>query len=459
MKAIQAWPFAKKTKYLAFVVLGTAVIAISLLLAGVGYACWYVHNYEQNARTDLLRQAEVIARSLDNEVISTFLKHEAESSSPEIRQIQKYLDTLSRYFSVSHSIYLMGEWPSGEIFFLCGREYSTLAVHSTHCSRHFYARKYYEQTLQSDTGLVIGPFTNPEEGQWVSALTPIHDWVSGSTAAFLGVDTKYVSWQKRLRWPLLGIALLTLLAIACLVVGVWVYHRRYRKDNAHRAFFWEPLCLATFGLLVTIAGTCHIQQSERQRQKALFLQVASRSTEDIANIFSEIKMSELEGLSGYLETVEDLSNEKFIRFSQHLVKNSMVQALAWVPAVPAETITEFEASMRALLGQNFAVWQFNANLEKEAVFDRPVYYPVAYFYPAEGKEFMYGFDEGSELRRAAALRTALEQRLPTASEPLYLADKIATNGRSIVTFYPIFAMHSPGRLRGFGAVFLRIDKL
>ncbi|NLF92804.1 MAG: response regulator, partial [Oligosphaeraceae bacterium] len=293
--------------------------------------------------------------------------------------------------------------------------------------------------------------------------TPIRDQVNSLPIAFLALDMPYDCQRLRhLRWPLMGIAGLTLVEILCVVLGVVHYHRRDRKAGTLCRNYWEPLCLAVFGILLTLAVAWHIRRSELQRQRDLFLRLATRSTGAILRSFAEIRKSELEGLSGYLETSVDLNRAKFIHFSRHLVKNSVVQALAWTPVVPAAAKDAFEAEVAGEWEGDFHIWQLSTTGRKESISvspQRPVYYPVTYFCPEEGNQFTLGFDEGSDPRRRQALEQAVATRLPTATEPISLVHDGSQNGKSIIVFFPIYPYLEPERLIGLATIFLRVEKL
>ncbi|MDD4097547.1 MAG: CHASE domain-containing protein, partial [Lentisphaeria bacterium] len=449
-----------RTGLVQWVMLATALL---VLLAGGGYLGWFVKSHERLWRTDLLYEAEVLAGSLGSEVIAAFAGRDASVVDPEIRRIKDYLHVLDQTFPGIHAIFLMGRSSDSDLFFFCGNGYSTLSAHVEDCPRHALAEATLRQAVRRGEPATVGPFVLGEE-RWVTALTPIVDRVSGQAVAMLGIDTPYVPSSRRLWRQLLGIVLVTLLLAASALVGGQAYCRRQRglaeAAAPSASLLLESWCLAAFGLLLSAVAGWQVRHNELHQQKNVFRQLAGSRTALIAGIFTDIKMTELEALAGYLETVEEPSRENFNRYSAHLVKDSLVQALAWLPAVPASEREAFEAGMRQTRGPDFRIWQVGAGGEPDTAPTgaREVYYPIVYFYPEEGNEAVLGFDHGSEARRRVAAETARDSRLPTATEPIHLVHD-QTGGNSIIVCYPIFSLREPERLRGFTTVMLRLDKV
>ena len=334
------------------------LVVAAVLAAGVGYGHWLVRSHEEALRRDLLRQASQIARSLEYDVTDTFAEAESGKHDEHIERIRDYLQILDQNFSDAHSIYLVGLRDGGDAFFFCGHEYTDASGHAMHCTRHSQSMPDLIELARSGERAEAGPYAH-DQALWLSALAPIRHRVSGKTVALLGMDAEYVSWRTRLVWPLAGVALVTVLMLACVAVGISAFCRRQLYPERRLALLWEPGCLLLFGLLLSAAVSWQIRRNDQLGQKTFFQQLADSRSEIIAGIFAEIRESELAGLVGHLETIADVTQDDFVLYSRHLTKTSLVQALAWMPVVKAEDKAEFEATMRQMWGGRFyglAAW-------------------------------------------------------------------------------------------------------
>ena len=305
---------------------------------------------------------------------------------------------------------------------------------------------------------MAGPYAH-DQALWLSALAPIRHRVSGKTVALLGMDAEYVSWRTRLVWPLAGVALVTVLMLACVAVGIKAYCRRHLHPERRLALLWEPGCLLLFGLLLSAAVSWQIRRNDQLGQKTFFQQLADSRSEIIASIFSEIRESELSGLVGHLETIADVTQDDFVLYSRHLTKTSLVQALAWMPVVKAEDKDEFDAAMRRTRRPDFMVWQHGEDGRREAASGRDLYYPIVNLYPELGHESVVGFDHGSKEERRLALEKAIRVRMPTATESIGVVHDRLRVGKNIIVYAPVFATDGTGRLRGAASLVMRMDKI
>ena len=294
---------------------GTAAAVAAVLLAGAGYAAWVAHSHAQAERHDRLQRAAVIARSLDRDVITAIMSREQDSTSAEVSRLREYLNILDQTFPEVQVVYLLGRRPDGSILFFSGSADADLSVHAAQCERHSQAVAAFTKAVRRGEECLTGPFSGPN-GPWVSALTPIPDRASGRTVALLGMDMTHQGWRQQ-RWrPLLRIVLVTLLLAASAALGGWSYHRRQAKPELQTLPLVEPWCVAFFGLLLAAAAGWQVHQSEQQQQKTMFRQLADSRTETIAEVFSDLQMAELEAMAGYLETIENLTRDKIVRYCQ-----------------------------------------------------------------------------------------------------------------------------------------------
>ena len=85
-----------------------ASATVILLLTGFGLSAWFVRNQEKLLRNNLLFQAGVIGRAINNEAFDTFLAAEPNPDSPGFQRLRDYLRKLDHTLPLVHAIYLLG---------------------------------------------------------------------------------------------------------------------------------------------------------------------------------------------------------------------------------------------------------------------------------------------------------------------------------------------------------------
>jgi PAS domain S-box-containing protein len=161
----------------------------------------------------------------------------------------------------------------------------------------------------------------------------------------------------------------------------------------------------------------------------------------------------LHALASYVETTGDINQENFAAFVAPLVAEVPgIQALEWIPAVPAGDRAAFEQAAAAADFPGFSIVERDAADALSPAAGRGIFYPVRCAFPLESNRKALGFDLGSEPVRRAALMRAAETRQLSATAPVRLLQEQGAQN-AWFSIMPVWggqdAGGAPYRLRGY----------
>jgi PAS domain S-box-containing protein len=200
-----------------------------------------------------------------------------------------------------------------------------------------------------------------------------------------------------------------------------------------------PICLA---VLLTMILFLEVRAGERKRAQLLF----ERRTDHIAqtlmktlSAYSDILYS-IEGLFRSSQEVERSEFAKFVERS--LLRHPGIQALEWIPRVPAKQRAVYEANARQDGYPDFQIKELNPLGQLVPAVPRAAYFPVYYLEPYAGNENALGFNLASNPARLEAMNRARDAGQPIASSRIKLVQE---TGRQfgILIFLPIYATGMP----------------
>jgi len=162
--------------------------------------------------------------------------------------------------------------------------------------------------------------------------------------------------------------------------------------------------------------------------------------------YLDAQLLDLDALRRFLEGTDALTKDSFNKFVQSILERKGVQAVEWVPVVPAQRRAPLErAAAREGLGA-FRIKERAPRGSTIAAKRRDAYYPVYYVAPLKGNEQAVGFDLGSNAIRLDAINAALRRGQPQATARITLVQEKA-NQAGFLVFIPVRS--SSGAVRGF----------
>ncbi len=194
------------------------------------------------------------------------------------------------------------------------------------------------------------------------------------------------------------------------------------------------IMLVALSLLVSLAAWWTAAQWEDARRRAVFREDAQAYARALEVEFQSL-VANVESVADFYGASPAVSTSEFAQFTRPLLRRKpTMQAIEWLPRVPASERVDFEAQVRAEGLEGFAIREWSASGLRPAG-QRPVYFPVHRLEPLTGNSAALGFDLGSEPQRRAALEQACKTGRPAATPPLTLVQETADQ-RGLLIFVP-----------------------
>ncbi len=210
-----------------------------------------------------------------------------------------------------------------------------------------------------------------------------------------------------------------------------------------------PTALTMIAALVATAAA--FVAEARATRAALSARLEMDVREFASRVESTLQLgaNAVRGLSGVFETVKDRDLADFRDVASRMAEFRLgIQALEWIPRVPAETLTAAEDRLSAQWGRNVFLFQRDGDA-RVPVTARAEYFPVAFVYPLKGNEGALGYDLGSNAERSKTLRVSMT----TGSMVATAGVKLVQNGKmGMLLFVPVVhatAQEAQASLKGF----------
>ncbi len=438
-----------------------ALLATLILLAGALYSIWAARDRDRRNRDLYLHRTLQVAAAINPAAVMALKGDSGDLLLPEYHRLRDELRAIGRAFPELRAIYLVGRRDNGECFYFLDNRSDEAPDHCPPGTPLADPDQAVVNACQNGSELVTGPHNGQNEA-WIRCLAPIVDQQAGEIVSALGVEVKTLTWHLNILRAALPGTLLCVLLIAMLL-GAWQLQARRRHNAAHGPLWLRELeCILTFAMGIALSSfiAWHIHNLEEHQRMRAFLQLASSHTNAIAiaRKLSYNDFTELESLADFFSSNNDVSEDEFNTFANHLLKRSMVRLWGWVDVVTQEQRKRYEEQGRQNGHQDFAIVEPGPGGQILSAQTRGYYYPMVYFMPKTGNEQALGFDMGYEPRRRAAIAEAARTQLPTASAPVSHGFKPdAIKGFSIV--HPIFDRSNGTRLRGFATAAIQVEAL
>jgi len=458
---------------------GFALLLLAILMAGGVLTGWMIVAADHTKREDLLAQTQLLAQSLDPEVIQTLGAAAADLQNPGYQRLKEQLILTRAAIPQCRFLYLIDRRLDGKLVFFVDSEDPASKDYASPGQIYEEAPDSYRRVFVTATATTEGP----GGGRWVTGFVPIlarhahlnHPQAVGEAShspdcqagdsrsavlAVLGMDIDARDWNWMLARAALPPAMLSLALVALAVLGRALMQRRTR--NGGPSLRWmrhlESALASAIGLVITLFAVWMVHRSELRDRELAFAQLAASRTDEITESLQSIACTELESLAGFCQNSANISRDEFQSFSAFLTKNPHVQAWEWIAAVPAAEQARFTEEVRAAGWRDFAIWQKDAQGQQVEASDRDIYYPILQATPSSGNETVLGYDLGSDPLCRAALEDAARSGLLISTEPLTLVRETGKE-KELLICRPVFATGQGRRLRGFAVAELRLGTL
>jgi len=403
---------------------GFLVTTALVLVVGVWQSQRLGSAADMQTRTALLIQTATIAQNLPAEQCHRLTFTAADHDLPFFQCLQQQLTAAAEHLNISGLFTLVQR--DGQFFF------GPASSSAGHIKAVLPGTSYRQpppevaKAFSSHQPQLTRLYTD-EFGTSISVYVPIVIDRHTDTVLLVGADLNVRAWQQLIFSAQLPPLLFTLVLLALLATGVAVLANRSRLPSSFRwkLRYAEAALCAVVMLTLTLATIWRTSLAERQGRSAAFVSLAYHQASNIIQELENIR-AKLEGLSRLFNASHDVSELDFKHYTASVDKKGSVQGVAWMPAIPSNSVALFEANARDAGFTSFQVWQFGAHGERIPAKGREILYPARYCEPSAFSGVEVGYDISSEPACAAALRKpALRAGQSAVSEPLTLSG--ATN--------------------------------
>ncbi|WP_405242144.1 CHASE domain-containing protein [Lentisalinibacter salinarum] len=212
-----------------------------------------------------------------------------------------------------------------------------------------------------------------------------------------------------------------------------------------RSFAVGIWCTLALGIAFLVGMAAVFERGLDSRERSLYQDWVDNSAQAAQDGLQRI-LSHLQGLATLLSANPGLTREQFSEFTRptldlHLEHRAMrLIALEWLPKVTDEERRSIDAWGREHGVPDFRILERRGVLDLTARATRPVYFPILYQQPLEGRRSMIGFDYHSEPARVAAMRRAAASGRMAVSERIRLYRLEGDYG--IVAVAPVYEVKS-----------------
>ncbi len=445
------------------------LLATTLLLGSLCMA-WLVHRRDQELRAGLLQSTQMVAQALNLQQVRR-LSMAGEATQAASQRIRRQLATVREAVPQCHLIHLLGRDAQGRITELADSQSSASDPLQSLTHLDLGSPGALDTVWTTGRSLVVGPYRKAQ-GTWISGVVPIPDHqtapilptnVTPTTQgpppilAVVRLDLDAHAWRSTLWRQALPPALVTVVLLLLLGFTPRFLLRRTQSPAPGWMRHLEPGLVVTTGLCLALGAgwVFHVREASDRRQA--FLHLATSQTEPVARRLEFLRDTELESLGRFCESTGGPPAEAFAQFTAFLVRNPAVAAWEWIPLVPREQRTQFEAAVRGEGFPDYRIWERNSQGRAIPATDRPVYFPILRVAPRVGNERLLGLDPSPAPQPRAALEEAARTGQITSTEAIQ-----PSSGTSLESW---MAVHRPvfqrdtGRLRGFAVAVLRTGSL
>jgi PAS domain S-box-containing protein len=257
----------------------------------------------------------------------------------------------------------------------------------------------------------------------------------------------------------------------------------YAKNNMENSITYEaprrpggrcsrPLVATlVLGILLSVSASYLTWKWQEERQTVRFTNEANNLVIAVRDAIKQIH-TELQGLASMYSLNEGVSRANFYHFVApyfsylNPLYNLSIQALEWIPRVPANQRDRYEEMARQDGFPGFQITENSPPGQMVRAGARQEYFPVYYVEPFHGNERALGYDLASNPERRQALRLSRDSGEPVATAPIRLVQEKGRQ-KGFLIFWPVYqegvqlksSTERRAALRGFVLGVFRIGSL
>jgi len=228
----------------------SALLAGSLLL-GVIISGWVLVSADRGMRSDLLKQAQLVAHTINIEDIQALTGSALDQDAPEYQSLKQFLIDAQKTDIQFRFLYLMGLKGDGSIVILVDAEPGDSPDYAPPGEPYAEASEVVRRVFESKVAAVDGPVSD-RWGTWVSPLVPIINPITGEVIAVVGIDIAADDWY----WGLAARSALPIgLILVILILSIAAFAATRKVKYASHPTLKNMLLPISAILLLLVAGS------------------------------------------------------------------------------------------------------------------------------------------------------------------------------------------------------------
>ncbi len=393
----------------------TTAVFVCLLAGGLWMSERHAGQADRQLRTQLLSQAEAIARTVGPENVKALSFTPEDRTNPRFIRLREQMKAFARFMNHRslYSVALRG----GRIRFGPESLDETDSMASPPGMVYRQPTQELRDSFRTGASFTEGPVTD-EYGTFVSAFAPVKDPRTGEVLLMIGLDIEASQWKATVDRERLVPVFCSVFLLAVLLAGGAVLHwRNSLPQHGRERFSQAEACLSgVIGVALTVMLMLEVHDAEIRSRKLIFSQLVDARASVIMREIKEVGDSLLPGLVRFFESSEAVTREEFRSFSEHMVRHSSIGGVGWAPRVGAARKSGFEDRMRAEGIPDFSIYQWDALGRKEPAPVRDFYFPLSFAEPYEEIGSAVGFDMQADPARWEAMSAARRTGLATGTD-------------------------------------------
>lgn len=422
-----------------------AIKAISCMIALVaGIGLWATVQVDRDLKRDILDQTRLVAEAISIVDIQQLTGTKEDLKSATYLRLTEQLQAIRTMLPKCRYIYLFQRTANNKVIFLLDiqGDSTTPTPASPPGTVYTEASDALKDCFNHGSPFVEGPLPD-EWGIWVSGIVPIVDPLSHTVIAALGMDIDAQQWKSTLITRTITPVILIVFTLFAMLLFV-IFNIRKRELRMRRIPRWminlEVLLVLVVGIMITLFTSWFTHHAIMRNQTRSFRQLAESQTATLAKVLVDLQDIELESLAHFYESSEKVSTAEFLRYTDYLTQNPLVQTWKWALRVPYTEKNTIERAMITEEYATFSIFQRSEQGDPIPVTEREAYYPIVTANTVKGPEQQdIGFDLGSDPFFRTTLELSIQTKQPRMTEP-FIPPNAGTNAqRHVWAFRPVYS--------------------
>jgi len=290
-----------------------------ILLCGSLYTLWRVRMEDTGLRRLLLEETVLLARNIPGDLLETWSHTPSDLEREDFQILRGQLKTVLINHPKFVYVYLLGQTPAGEIFFIMDIPKDPEEPELDPGLIYGDATDQIGIAFQNPRAFVEGPVED-EWGVWISGRAPVYGADPKTPVALFGLDIDAGEWRQSLWSAGLVPVLLTLVFLLMAALGHRLHIQR-KSHPAHSGWIrFEVIFTFLFGILATVTISMGLQHYETRAESVQLREAGVLKAGRLADLFRDLEQNDLPAIARFRNLHPEATPEEFARFAEPILQ-------------------------------------------------------------------------------------------------------------------------------------------